>query len=95
MAAHGDIVRKGDVLFVIDQEPYEIKLAQAQAQLAAANARLDLATRQLTRAQTLKATDAGSAESYQNLPQELLGLALQDDNPLGVWREVDGEMGQH
>lgn len=28
--------------------------------------------------------------AYQNFPQELLPLELQDGNPLGIWRKVDG-----
>jgi RND family efflux transporter MFP subunit len=59
----GDIVRKGDLLFVIDPVPYEIKLSQAQAQLETANARLDLASRELERAQTLRNEDAGSEQN--------------------------------
>jgi membrane fusion protein, multidrug efflux system len=59
----GDIVHKGDLLFKIDPVPYDIKLAQATAQLENANARLDLASRQLTRAQALKHADAGSTEN--------------------------------
>ena len=46
----GQIVNKGDLLFVIDPRPYEIALASARAQLDEASARLDLANRQLTRA---------------------------------------------
>lgn len=30
--------------------------------------------------------------SYQNCPDELLPLELQDANPLGIWRTVDGEL---
>lgn len=59
----GDIVRKGDLLFVIDPIPYKIKLSQAQAQLETANARLDLANRELERAQTLRNEDAGSEQN--------------------------------
>jgi len=59
----GDIVRKGQVLFEIDPVPYQIKMAQAQAELQSANARLDLATRELTRAQQLRSVDAGSVEN--------------------------------
>lgn len=59
----GDIVRKGDPLFVIDPIPYQIKLSQAQAQLETANARLDLANRELDRAQTLRNEDAGSEQN--------------------------------
>src|SRR6185437_17041975 len=39
----GDIVNKDDVLFTIDPLPYEIRLAQANAQLETATARLTLA----------------------------------------------------
>ena len=59
----GDIVRKGDLLFTIDPAPYEIRLAQANAQLAAAAARMDLANRQFARATELKRTDAGTGEN--------------------------------
>lgn len=59
----GDIVRKGDLLFAIDTGPYEIHLSQAMAQLGMATARLDLASRQLSRARDLKRSDAGTAEN--------------------------------
>ena len=49
----GQIVHKGDLLFVIDPRPYEIRLAKATAQLQTASARFALATSQLFRAQTL------------------------------------------
>ena len=50
----GDVVQKGDLLFTIDARPYEIRLAQANAQLETAAARLVLADRQLYRAHVLK-----------------------------------------
>jgi RND family efflux transporter MFP subunit len=75
----GDIVHKGDLLFVIDQEPYQIRMSQAQALLEAAKARLELATHELVRAQTLKATDAGSAENVeQRLADKLAAQAAVD-----------------
>jgi hypothetical protein len=49
----GDIVHQGDLLFTIDPRPYEIRLAQAKAQLETANARLVLAGRELHRAEVL------------------------------------------
>ncbi len=33
--------------------------------------------------------------SYQDVPADLLPEALKDGNPLGIWRRVDGVMGQH
>jgi len=59
----GDIVHKGDLLFAIDPTPYQIKLSEATAQLESAHARLDLATRQLSRAETLKQSGAGTVEN--------------------------------
>src|SRR5260370_8469939 len=59
----GDIVRKGDLLFTIDARPYEITLAEANAQLEVATARLKLADRQLDRAKDLEQSNAGSVEN--------------------------------
>jgi RND family efflux transporter MFP subunit len=50
----GDIVHKADLLFQIDPTPYEIKLNQATAQLESTRARLELATRELNRANELR-----------------------------------------
>jgi multidrug efflux system membrane fusion protein len=59
----GQIVHKGDLLFVIDPRPFQIRLDQAVAQLQTAEARLALSEAQLWRAQQLKRTDFGTAES--------------------------------
>jgi RND family efflux transporter MFP subunit len=78
----GEIVHKGDLLFVIDQEPYQIRMSQAQAQLEAAKARLDLATHELVRAQTLKATDAGSTENVEQREADKLAAQAALDGAL-------------
>ena len=59
----GQIVHKGDLLFVIDPTPYEITLAQAKAQLASANAKYLLAQQELFRAQSLKQSTFGTVEN--------------------------------
>ena len=59
----GDIVHKGDLLFVIDPRPYEIKLEQAKAALDTANARVALANNQLNRAQSLKRNEFATQET--------------------------------
>ncbi len=59
----GQIVHKGDPLFVIDPRPYQIKLDQAVAQFQTAQARQELTTAELWRAQQLKRADFGSAEN--------------------------------
>lgn len=60
----GQFVKAGDLLFVIDQRPFEIALASAQAQLTQATARLDLANRQLKRAAELRQRDVVAASTY-------------------------------
>lgn len=67
----GQIVRKGDLLFVIDPRPYEIALASAKAQLDEATARVDLADRQLARASKLRQDDFVAASTYDERAQEL------------------------
>ena len=67
----GDIVHKGDLLFTIDTRPYEIRLAQAQAQLETGTARLALAERELYRAQELKRSDFGTAQNVDQRTADL------------------------
>jgi membrane fusion protein, multidrug efflux system len=76
----GDIVHKGELLFVIDPVPYEIKLAEATAQMENASARLDLANRELARAQTLKRNGVVSVENLdqRTSDQEAAQAAFDD-----------------
>ena len=67
----GQIVNKGDLLFVIDPRPYEIELQQAEAQLATASATLDLANRQLSRAATLREKDFVAQSTYDERTQTM------------------------
>ncbi len=76
----GDIVHKGDLLFVIDPTPYEIKLNEVAAQLASARARLDLANREAFRADLLKQTGFGSVETAdQRAADQRAAQAAVDD----------------
>jgi membrane fusion protein, multidrug efflux system len=59
----GQIVHKGDPLFVIDPRPFQIRLDQAAAQLQTAQAKDSLAAVQLWRARQLKQSEFGSAEN--------------------------------
>jgi RND family efflux transporter MFP subunit len=59
----GQIVKKGDPLFTIDPRPFQIRLDQAVAQLRTAEARSSLADAELWRAQQLRQTQFGTAES--------------------------------
>ena len=84
----GDFVRRGDLLFVIDTVPYDIKLAQATAQRESARAHLDLATRELTRAQALKSADAGSAENVEQRTAEKDDAQAAVDNADALIRDA-------
>ena len=57
-AVEGQRVKSGEVLFVIDPQPYRAALAQAQATLAQAEAAQAQAKRDLARAQPLSKLDA-------------------------------------
>jgi RND family efflux transporter MFP subunit len=50
----GQLVRRGDLLFTIDPRPYQAALAEVQGRLAEARSRLDLAQRELGRANELR-----------------------------------------
>ena len=76
----GDIVRKGDLLFTIDARPYEITLAEANAQLEVASARLELADRQLDRAKDLEQSNAGCVENVdQRISDQRSARAAVED----------------
>jgi RND family efflux transporter MFP subunit len=66
----GDIVHRGDLLFTIDPAPYEIRLAQAKAQLESATARLDLANRERERAEKLLESHAVAREEFDTRVSE-------------------------
>ena len=67
----GQLVNKGDLLFVIDPRPYEIELQQGQAQLATAEATLDLASRELARAASLREKDFVAQSTYDQRLQTM------------------------
>jgi len=60
----GSEVKKGDVLFVIDQRPYAAELKHAEAQLAQSKSALALAKSEKARATNLLAQHAISQEEY-------------------------------
>jgi membrane fusion protein, multidrug efflux system len=76
----GDIVQKGDLLFTIDPRPYEIRLAQANAQLETATARLELAGRELYRARALANKAFGTEQTVdQRTADQRSAQAAVDD----------------
>jgi membrane fusion protein, multidrug efflux system len=76
----GQIVNKGDLLFVIDPRPYQIKLARANALLQTASARFALASNELGRAQTLQRSSFATAETVdQRTSEQKAAQAAIDD----------------
>jgi multidrug efflux system membrane fusion protein len=63
----GREVKKGDVLFVIDQRPYRAELARAQAEAARARAQATQAQSEKARAKTLLEVQAISQEEYDRM----------------------------
>jgi RND family efflux transporter MFP subunit len=66
----GQFVKKGDLLFVIDPRPFQIALDSAKAQVAQAEAKLNLANQQLARAENLRKGDVVSASTYDERFQD-------------------------
>jgi membrane fusion protein (multidrug efflux system) len=75
--ADGARVKRGDVLYVIDQRPFEAQLAQAKASLAQAEANLVNARQNLARQSRLIAQKAVSQQDYDTaVAQERSSAAL-------------------
>ena len=72
----GAPVQKGQSLFTIDPAPFEAALARAQADVAAAEARVDQAKRNAARLKPLYAEKAVSQKEYDDaVSGELIGAA--------------------
>lgn len=81
----GQIVHKGDLLFVIDPRPYEIVLQQANAQVLTAQAGLDLANKEIVRTAQLHNSDFASTELLdQRVQQQRAAQAALDQAKAAV-----------
>jgi RND family efflux transporter MFP subunit len=88
----GDIVHKGDLLFAIDPTPYQIKLSQATAHLESARARLELANREVVRAESLKKTGAVSVENADQKAAEQRAAQAAVDNAQALVRDAQFDL---
>jgi RND family efflux transporter MFP subunit len=88
----GDIVHKGDLVFAIDPTPYQIKLSQASAQLEIARARLELASRELGRADYLKKTGAGTVQNADQKAAEQRAAQAAVDNARAFVRDAQFDL---
>ena len=66
----GQIVKKGDLLFVIDPRPYQAAVDSDAAAVTQAQARQDLANREQVRAAALAKSQNGSVEALDKAVQE-------------------------
>jgi RND family efflux transporter MFP subunit len=66
----GQIVEKGQLLFLIDPRPFEVALKEAQADLASAEAQAELARLEFQRAAELAESPAFSRQIYDQRMQE-------------------------
>ena len=92
----GQVVHKGDLLFVIDPRPYEIKLEQAKAALQTAAARVELANTQLSRAQSLRRNEFATQETVdqRTSDQDSSKAAVEDAKARIRDAELDLEYSQ-
>lgn len=67
----GQIVKKGQTLFIIDDRPFKIALNKANANLAQAKANLEIAQDNFKRVEDLKETGAVSIEEFNRRKQAL------------------------
>ncbi|MFN3077161.1 MAG: efflux RND transporter periplasmic adaptor subunit [Alphaproteobacteria bacterium] len=84
----GQIVAKGDLLFVVDPRPYEIALAVSKAHLDQQIAALELAKRQLSRGGALRQKDVLAQSDYDIREQQMRGAAAAVESARANVREA-------
>jgi RND family efflux transporter MFP subunit len=85
----GQIVNKGDLLFVIDPRPYEATLAAMRAQLSQGQAQVDLANVQLKRSAELRRHDYEPASSYDQRVSDLKVATAAVENAKAAIRSAE------
>lgn len=104
----GQLVEKGDLLFVIEPRPFELALETSKAQLSQAEAQLQLAQAQLERTAQLRKNDYATKETYDERVAEVAIAQAARDAALvavnqaqlnldytRVTAPVAGRMGRH
>jgi RND family efflux transporter MFP subunit len=104
----GQLVKKGDLLFVIEPRPFELALETAKAQLAQAEAQAQLAKVQLERTAQLRKNDYATKETYDERVAQLSIATASRDAALAAVNQaqlnldytrviapVSGRMGRH
>ena len=104
----GQVVKKGDLLFVIEPRPFELALETAKAQLSQAEAQLELAKVQLERTAQLRKNDYATKETYDERVAQLNIATASRDSALAAVNQaqlnldytrvvapVSGRVGRH
>ena len=104
----GQIVKKGDLLFVIEPRPFELALETSKAQLAQTEAQVQLAQQQLDRTAQLRKNNYATKETYDERVSQLAIATASRDAALAavnqaqlnldytrVTAPVSGRMGRH
>ena len=104
----GQLVKKGDLLFVIEPRPFELALETSKAQLAQAEAQLQLAQAQLDRTAQLRKNDYATKETYDERVSQVAIAEASRDAAIAavnqaqlnldytrVTAPVSGRMGRH
>src|SRR5271163_746526 len=85
----GQLVKKGDPLFLIDPRPYEIALASAKAQVDQANAAIEYTNRELARAAELRQKDFVAQSTYDQRLQQMRNAAASLETGKAAVRDAE------
>jgi RND family efflux transporter MFP subunit len=85
----GQMVQKGDPLFVIDQRPFEIALASARARLDQASSSKDFASRQLGRADEVQRREVLSQSLLDQRSNESRGAGAAAQAAFAAVRDAE------
>ncbi len=87
--AEGQMVKEGDLLFVIDPRPYEAAVEAAKARIAEVEARLALAKSNLSRAEGMYKATVVSKEVYETRNAEVLSAKAALANAKAQLRDAE------
>jgi membrane fusion protein (multidrug efflux system) len=91
--AEGSLVRKGQLLYVIDRKPLEAAVANAKGQLATAQARLEKAKNDVSRFTPLVAKQAVSQQELDNALAAKDAMAAQVDAQQAALEKAQIDLG--
>ena len=89
----GDIVKKGDLLFIIDPRPYAAAVEECRGRLADARSQQILAGQALARARILIATNTIAPDLFERREQAIRGAEAAVQVAQGVLRQAELNLG--